>query len=315
VTIAHRFRRAIASRFASKPFALQRLRWPKPWRPPYLEPEITLYRPGELGDVVMCLAVVRAIRERNPAARIRFITNFHELLRGHPLLDEVLPSDALRTGRFPNLVSPRYEVFIPPTRHLIDYLGGSAGLRTVEHTIPLPDFRGELADIVTKLPPGRPRIAVVRRAGFFTPNKDWPNDRWVTLIRRLAEAATVIDLGTEAAEPALAPNHLDLRGQTNVRQYCALIHGADLVISPPTSATHIAAAYGVPSVSIVGGYEAPANTFYRGNIQLTGNVPCAPCWRQEECPINRACLAQISVEQVLAAARTLLRGRSETHQP
>ena len=307
MTAAHRIRRWLAAPFARRPFVLQRLRWPNPLRPPYLAREIALYRPGELGDVVMSLAVVRAIRERNPSVRITFITKYHDLLAGHPLIDRVMSVDeALRTPPG-NVVSLRYEVFVPLRLHVIDYLAGCVGLRDIAHDIPLPDYTSELGELHSLLGERRPRIVVTRNAGPFTPNKEWPNERWDALIRRLAVDAVVVELGTSAAEPPLAASHLDLRGRTNLRQFCGLISLADLVICPLTSAVHIAAAYKVPTVSVLGGYELPENTAYPRHVPLYRNVPCSPCWRQDACPYDRECLQRISVDQVLAAAQEQLR--------
>lgn len=303
---AHRLRRLLAAPFARHPFHLQRLRWPNPFRPPWTQPEIVLYRPGELGDVVMSLAVVRAIRERNPAARITFITHFHELLAGHPLLDRVLSPAQAQAEKLRPVISLRYEVFVPPRRHIIDYFAGCVGLQDISHGIPLPDFTDEPGDPGRQIALPRPWIMVCRNAGPFTPNKDWPADRWDALVARLARVATVIDLGTGARVASAGGRHVDWRGQTTVRQFCALLARADLVITPVTSTVHIAAAYGVPTLSILGGYELPANTAYPRHTTLYRAVPCSPCWLQTPCPFDRKCLREISVEEVAAHADRLL---------
>jgi ADP-heptose:LPS heptosyltransferase len=308
MTAAHRLRRMLASPFAQRPFGLQRLRWPNPFRPPYLQAEINLYRPGELGDVVMCLAVVRAIREKNPAARITFITNYRALLAGHPLLDRVMSEEEARAARLRNIISLRYEVFIPPKLHIIDYFAGCVGLKNIAHEIPLPDFTSELPDIRELIPHPRPWIMLCRSAGPFTPNKDWPAENWDDLIRLLADRATVVELGaTPGNSPPLSERHIDLRGTTTLRQFCALISLADLVISPVTSAVHIAAAYNVPTLSILGGYELPENTRYPRHTTFYRAVPCSPCWLREPCPFDRKCLRMIPVEEVAAAAERMLR--------
>lgn len=303
---AHRVRRWLAAPFAGRPYQLQRLRWPNPFRPPWQQAEINLCRTGELGDVVMALAVVRAIRERNPAARINFVTEYHEFLAGHPLLDRVLSPAQAQAAGLRNVVELRYEVFVPPPLHLIDYFAGCVGLRGIARDIPLPDYTGELGDLRSAVPATRPWIMVCRNAGPFTPNKDWPADRWDRLVAQLARDATVVDLGQPPAVAPAGPRHVDLRGRTSIRQYCALLSLADLVITPVTSAVHIAAAYQVPTVSVLGGYESPANTAYPRHTALHRPVPCSPCWLRTPCPYDRKCLGAISVEDVRAAALALL---------
>jgi len=304
---AHRLRRLLASPFARRPFALQRWRWPNPLRAPYTQKEITLYRPGELGDVVMCLAVVRAIRERNPETRITFITKYDALLRGHPLIDRVMSEAEAAHAQLRDVISLRYEVFIPLRLHMIDYFAGCVGLRGITHEIPLPDFTAELENVEELIPFPRPWVMICRQAGPHTPNKDWPADRWEDLVVRLGRSATVVDLGTTRASSPPNEKRVDLRGRTTLRQYCALLSLADLVITPGSSAVHIAAAYHVPTLTVLSGYESPENTTYPLNTILHRRVPCSPCWLQSPCPFNLECLRQINVDDVYRAAMERLR--------
>jgi ADP-heptose:LPS heptosyltransferase len=310
VSVAHQLKQRLAAPFADRPFTLQRICWPNPFRPPYQASEINLFRPGELGDVLMSLAVVRGIRLRNPTAKITFITNYHELLHGHPLIDRVMSPETAVQFQLQPVISLRYEVFVPLRLHVIDYLAGCVGLREIEHSIPLPDFTSELGTLQNQITGPRPWIVVSRHAGPFTPNKDWPDERWTVLIPRLARNGTVIELGTAPPGPKLATSHIDLRTQTNLRQYCGLISLADLVISPITSAVHVAAAYGVPSLSIMGGYESPANTAYPLHTPLYRALSCSPCWLRTPCPFDRECLRQISVDEVAETAAEILAKRA-----
>lgn len=303
---AHRVRRWLAAPFAGRPYGLQRLRWPNPLRPPWRAPVLNLSRPGELGDVVMSLAVVGALRRRNPAARINFITNYHEFLSGHPLLDRVLSPEQAAAEGLRDVVELRYEVFVPPQLHLIEYFAGCVGLRDIPREIPLPDYTADLGPLADALPRTRPWVAVCRQAGPFTPNKEWPAEHWDTLVRRLTAKAGVVELG---GGPPVAPagrRHVDLRGRTSIRQYCAVLAQADLVLTPVTSAVHIAAAYGVPTLSVLGGYELPANTAYPRHRTLHRAVECSPCWLRTPCPHDRKCLRAIGVDEVERAATAML---------
>ena len=311
--VAHRIRRFLASPFARHPYLLQRSRWPNPLQAPWKAKEINLYRPGEFGDVLMCLAIVREIRQRNSTARITLVTKFTEFFQGHPLLDRVCDEDTARRERLRNVVSLRYEVFIPLRLHVIDYLGGCVGLRNVPRIIELPDFSGELAPLTTRLPttrPGRPRVAICRHAGPFTPNKNWPAEYWDALIHGLSAEADIIELGTQNPDAPMTPHHFDLRGQTNLRQFCAIIARSDLVITPVTSSVHVAAAYGVPVLSVIGGYENPENTAYLNHTPLHRAPACSPCWLPTPCPFDRKCLRDITVAEVLTTAREILKARN-----
>lgn len=308
MTAAHRLRRRLARPFRRKPHLLQWLRWPNPLLPPFSQPEINLLRPGELGDVVMSLAVIREIRVRNPGARITLVTNHRALVESHPMIDRVLSPEAAEAERLPNLIPLRYELFVPLELHVIDYLAACVGLTNIPHEIPLPDFTDEIGGGAFGDERPRPRVVLLRQAGPFTPNKNWPEDRWEELIRRLSRRATVIELGHGSSKPPLAERHVDLRGRTNVRQFCGWISVADLVVTPVTSAVHIAAAYRVPTLSVLGGYERPGNTAYPRHVALSRSPACSPCWRREECPFDRACLREITVDEVEAHALGMLTG-------
>ena len=98
--------------------------------------------------------------------------------------------------------------------------------------------------------------------GTANPQKDWPTDRYVSLAQALeaefgfqvlllggpgegeqATAQAILDDGSVAARSALS---------SSVRQLIWSIRGCDLVISPDTSALHIAHAMSIPVIGLFG---------------------------------------------------------------
>jgi ADP-heptose:LPS heptosyltransferase len=154
----------------------------------------------------------------------------------------------------------------------------------------------------------RPVVAINRRAGSWTPNKDWPGEHWDALAARLAARGTVVDLGDKPAEASTDPegSYLDLRGRTTLPALVAAIAAADALVAPMTGTVHIAAALGVPSVVIYGGYEHPDCSAYPGNINLYSPVECSPCWLRTPCPFDRKCLQRITPDEVETAVDRLL---------
>ena len=147
-----------------------------------------------------------------------------------------------------------------------------------------------------------------------TPNKDWPDEYWDDLVGRLAARGTVIDVGAPPPEPSARPtgSYIDLRGQTTLPELVAAIAVADLHIAPVTGTVHIAAAMGVSSVVIYGGYEHPDCSSYPGNINLYSPVECAPCWLRDPCPYAKKCLKMITPGQVEAAVDQLWNASSKS---
>jgi ADP-heptose:LPS heptosyltransferase len=256
----------------------------------------------------MCTPAMRTLKQANPRCRIHFYTDYPDLVRGLWYLDEISPADKrpLRS------ISMTYEGELPTGCHLTTILGKRIGVR-VKDVMPdcyieeklVERFRATWQDLP------RPHILVQRRAGFFTPNKNWMDDSWKALIRVLLETSTVIELGEDSNghEHVTSPNYFDLRGRTNLKELVASIAAADILVAPVSGPVHIASAVRTPTVVILGGYEQPENTAYPGNKILYTRIGCSPCWLRAPCPIDRECLRRISPESVQRAIDELWTSR------
>ncbi|MBV8900352.1 MAG: glycosyltransferase family 9 protein, partial [Verrucomicrobia bacterium] len=272
-------------------------------RPVWNRPTLDLARDIGLGDVLMCTPVLRELKRRHPQCHVRFYTEYGPLVDGLPYIDQVLPYKETPPGA----LYLAYEDAVPPEVHLSRILGDKLGLNVID-TRPDCVVRDDLADGYRQLfaPLPRPRVVFLRRAGFWTPNKNWPDPNWVELITSLARNATVIEIGqkNEGAGAIISPNYVDMRGKTSLEELAALISVADLYVGPVSGPMHIAVAAGTPSVTICGGYESPRGLKHSPGVKSTTNVflssdlPCAPCWLREPCPIGLKCLTAISPAQV-----------------
>lgn len=278
--------------------------WPWPGRKPWQQRRVTFLPPGEgIGDELMCTPLFAEINRRNPECEISFVTRYPDLFRGHPLIDHLLEA----TTPPPPGVRLSYRHALPPPRPLIELVGESAGLRGVRGEIVAPpiEARAHLAHELAGLP--RHRIAVQPLAGGATGNKNWPRDHWQRAVNELLEHASVYEVGTKAIiEPlALRGHFISFAGRTSVAELAWLISQADLFIGPPSSGMHLASAYGIPSLVIFGGYEAPSGYAYSNLVPLYNPVTCAPCWRRD-CSIEHRCLRGIDPETVIHSAIEIL---------
>jgi ADP-heptose:LPS heptosyltransferase len=280
---------------------------------PYRQDELHLSRDYALGDVLMCTPAMRELKRINPRCRITFYTDFPDLVEGLSFIDRVCSTakDG-RTGLWLN-----YELSSPPQRHIARIIGDIIGL-DVRDVRPSCVVRHDLIERYRQDWSGLPRplVVVTRRASTFTPNKDWPNAFWDDLLARLAVRGTIIEVGSESSESLIEPagSYRNLRGQTTLPELVAAIAAADLHVGPITGTVHIAAAMGIPSVVIYGGYEPPVCTAYPGNIGLYSPVECAPCWLKTPCPYGKKCLHMITPDQVEASVNRLWEDRQRhTH--
>lgn len=103
--------------------------------------------------------------------------------------------------------------------------------------------------------------AIVIHPGGKGTERRWPPHRFAEVARALrAREAPIVVTGTRRERPlalhvataAALPSRVVLAGRTPLRELCALVSRARLVISADTGIAHLAVAYGTPSVTIFG---------------------------------------------------------------
>ncbi len=169
---------------------------------------------------------------------------------------------------------------------------------------------------------GAPIICIHPGAG--APSKIWRAEKWASAADAVAQEfeATIIFTGT-AGEQVIIDEILakmtrkakSIAGSTSIGQLAALYQRARLVMGPDSGALHLAAAVRKPTVALFGPADplefAPWGTPSRQAV-LTSQIACRPCrildWRGDNLDYH-PCVRDISIEQVLAAARRILRER------
>lgn len=150
------------------------------------------------------------------------------------------------------------------------------------------------------------------------PSRCWPAERYAELGDALARThgCRIVLIGSAKERPQVEAIAAQMKtpplvaaGALRFREMAALIARACLLVSGDTGPMHVAAALGVPYIALFGPtpVEGRAPLAGRG-LSLLHPVPCGPC-DQKVCrhvdENERLCLRRISVEEVLAAARSL----------
>lgn len=231
----------------------------------------------------------------------------------------------------------------------------STGRHTVEQMLRLADRLGiprqprvvppqaDPAEVAAALPPawaGRP-YAVLHLAPMF-PYKAWTADGWRALVADLLGRGldVLVSGGPAASERALAdtvlagvgddPRIADRVGRLSLATLAGVIAGAAVYVGPDTSVTHVAAATGVPVVTLFGpsnpkvwapwpnGHRQPGDTpwQFRAPLQRLGTVtvvqgdkPCVPCLLEgceRRLDSRSACLDELPAARVIAAVQAVL---------
>ncbi|MFQ5665723.1 MAG: glycosyltransferase family 9 protein [Candidatus Binatia bacterium] len=107
------------------------------------------------------------------------------------------------------------------------------------------------------------------------------------------------------ARAARAPL-LNLTGRTTLRDLIGIFHRARAAFGPDSGPMHIAAATGIPVVSLWGATSAARSAPWGSETGvLVGQAPCMPCYLKR-CPIGRVCMKHITADAVLAKLTAVL---------
>jgi len=172
---------------------------------------------------------------------------------------------------------------------------------------------------------GDSRNVVVLHPGA-EPAYQWLPERFAEVGDRLADelAATIVITGgpadvqlAESIVAHLSHDPLVAAGRTSLAQMAALLKQAVLLISVDTSAGHVAAAVGTPTVALFGpGDEriwAPQGEHVE--VLTADNCTCLGCKAPACDRHDHPCMSGISVDMVAAAGGQVLRRNSEEPTP
>ncbi|MBD2091728.1 glycosyltransferase family 9 protein [Microcoleus sp. FACHB-1515] len=175
--------------------------------------------------------------------------------------------------------------------------------------------------------------ALPRPIAFLIPDagmaiKRWPTDSFITVGNALRQdgVSVVVPIGSDANLSKQIAAAIDgtVLPKRSLRQLAASLSQGDLCIAADTGPARIAAALDVPTITLFGPswhdrYGQPAP-----HINLQGAPDCPDrqpqnftaqaCWYSAQCSIAdwQTCLADISPETVLQAARSLLAPKPQT---
>ena len=148
------------------------------------------------------------------------------------------------------------------------------------------------------------------------PPKSWPHANWVALARGLAadgaQVFAVAPPGDTQGVPRMAVESggaLAVIPARDLAFLAALYARASLVVADCSGPRHLATSQGTPTLTLHGSTDPVTWTHPDPRHRwVAADVHCRPCC-QVTCPLGTVeCMAELSVEQVLDAARTATGG-------
>jgi lipopolysaccharide heptosyltransferase II len=205
-----------------------------------------------------------------------------------------------------------------PGAHVVEqYLAcaEALGASSAEVTFDLPvqaAARARVSELLSKHGLDGEKLIVLNPSASKS-RKCWPAERWAEVAKSLANAGDLALVGTGAevrrhddiARRAGGRVH-DLTGQTTLTELVALLERSALHVGHDTGTAQIAAALGIPVVSIFGPTD-PRRVAPWGQSHLAlkrEGLCAATCPRF--CPYRRRCLAAVTAEEAVRLARSVL---------
>ncbi|HEY7289980.1 MAG TPA: glycosyltransferase family 9 protein [Vicinamibacterales bacterium] len=150
--------------------------------------------------------------------------------------------------------------------------------------------------------------------GAAWPNKRWPPERFAALAAALRDRQHLMSVVLWGpGEESLARETVAAAGgaaiatdRTAIADVVALARGAAVMVSGDTGPTHIAAAVGTPLVGLYGPTRAVRNgPLLPQDVAVTRDAICQ-CHHLRRCKLDRMCLLDIEVAEVLSAVERRL---------
>jgi ADP-heptose:LPS heptosyltransferase len=171
-----------------------------------------------------------------------------------------------------------------------------------------------------------PIVLLNPNASDLLPLRKWPEDRYVSLARRLLDAFPEIYIGLTGAPDEAgpieamvqeigSPRCFSLAGKTTLRQLLVLYTLSELLITNDSGPAHFAAMTQINTVTLFGP-ETPVLFGARTPRAITiwQELACSPCVnaynnRQSSCT-NNVCMQKITVDRVFDEARKVYLARA-----
>jgi len=172
----------------------------------------------------------------------------------------------------------------------------------------------QTADMLLKGLDGKPFVAIF--PGASIPERRWGAGKYGEVAARFhRHGIPIVVIGgkedvSDGEKIVAGKFGLNLTGKTSLVETAAVINKSALLVSADSGILHIGVGLDKPTVSLFGPGIAK-KWAPRGDrhIVLNKGLTCSPCTsfgNTPECPINEKCMAEISVEEVVAAVEKLM---------
>lgn len=196
-----------------------------------------------------------------------------------------------------------------PQRYAMAQEGQTPAQNLLLPRIFLTDAEKEAAkDRLSGIETGAPLVALHPYATHIS--KQWPRPRWNALVAMLDEAGIPWIVVGRDEEPLLTGDERDFTNTTDIRETCALLDRASLLVTGDSGPMHLASGVGTPVLALFGPTVKAWGFFPSGPNDriLERDLACRPCSLHGggECDKKTECLVSIPPEEVMRNVREMV---------
>jgi ADP-heptose:LPS heptosyltransferase len=225
-----------------------------------------------IGDAVILTAAAENYAAEHPDTRFRYYGEYPEVFQGNPLF--------IQNEEPKKIVGVTYSPY--------SQRSGNGGTCVEAFSRNLFGAMGHVAPpkLRTNRPSLYPTSAEIENAKVFfsgtilinagwqecSQTKAWPH--WGELVHLMPEE-TFVQIGAIGGRNFSidVPGVVDMRGKTSLRQMIAAAAVCKAIVSPASAIVHMGAAFGRPTVCIIGAREAAKLTEYRNLVHMKNCCP------------------------------------------
>jgi ADP-heptose:LPS heptosyltransferase len=177
-----------------------------------------------------------------------------------------------------------------------------------------PGAEARLAEKLGALLSGATTPIVIVGVSAKFAHKRWPVENFAAVLRRIAARSPILPVTVGSASDrsvaallcdALGGGALNLCGQLALDETLELCRKAALFLGNDSGASHVAAAAGIPTITVFSGIQFPGvwEPIGHSETAVRTAIPCQGCYSEEVCPTGTSdCMRAIAPEEVLRIA-------------